>query len=232
MVVKARRHRKVAKGAKLSKLQKKEVKLIVAKGVEIKQFPGFSAGAVTTSGSFVKLSSIGQGTSGIQRLGDEYNLHKFTWRASALVASGDEYNNVRFIVFRWYEDDNKTSPAVEDIIDDSGGVSYRFMAPLNHQTRSKYHVMLDQTIVVSNSFSFSGAAGAVTSNQASWVDSFKLGKRINIYGRRFGRKTVEFTNSPYYGLNHIYLLVLSDSDPLSVTHPQYQISSEVWFSDS
>lgn len=223
MAVKRRRP-KVVRHGKLTKVQKKQVKMIVAKGVELKQFPSYSAGSVTSSGSMIRMTSISQGASGINRIGDECVLHKVTWRADALVAGGDEYNNVRFIVFRWYQDDNTSTPQVSDILDDTAGLTYRFMSPLNHQTRTKYHVMLDQTITVTNTFT--------AATQTSWVDSYKVGKRLNIYGRRLGRKTIQFTAAPQYGSNHIYLLVVSDSAAASATHPQYQFSAETWFSDS
>lgn len=223
-----RGHRKM-RGKKLNKRQVREVKKILGKQVELKQFPGYTTGTASTSGTMVKLSSLTQGNTGTTFVGDEVNLKKFTIRCA--MEGNDQYNTMRFIVFRFRDDDASAAPLLSEIIDTSGGAAYNVMAPYNHQFREKYHIMADFNLITTNTYSFN-STGTVQAATSSFANMYHLTRRHTVFGKKLGAKKINFTNvASSYGFNHVYCLVVTDSSPLT-QHPTYWLSTECWFTDA
>lgn len=200
----------------------------MGKAVEHQSYTNAGSATVSNACSLVKVSTIPSGYVDSDRKGSQVNLQSFEMRYDLVV--GDTYNNFRVIVFRWYQDDGSIAPTLGDIIDDTGGAGYRYLAPYNHQQRSKYHIMYDSSSLLANTLSFN-STGSVqsTSNQSSWVESVKL-KHFKVVGKKLGRKTINFDGSTTTGLGHIYVLWISDSNV--VPNPGYNYVSRIMYTDA
>lgn len=181
------------RGAPLSRRQKQTVKRLIGLNAETDYYDnGLNASAVgvvsTIQGG---LSTPIQGVADGQRVGDKLKAKLFNFRFNLIF--GDPTQVVRVILFRWYED-NTVAPTAAQILQNPLG--FPVTTGINHDTikKGQLHVMFDKT------YSMSG-----TGSSAS------IFRSIKIYGRKLGKKGIEFNNGAITGVNHIYALFQSDS---------------------
>lgn len=227
-----RQHRgKVLGSRKLTYRQKREVKNIIGRRIETKVAVTYQSGvSVTSSPGIYDLCSssywnIAQGTAQGKRIGDEIRLKKIHLRWGAL--GGDYFNTMRIILFR-FNGSNATAPVIGDILDGTGE-EYVF-APLNWDTRHRYHIIYDRVIALNqtNTFNSSGTAqSAVIDTSNSW----KVMRPINLFGKKLGKKSVSWdAGSASTGEDHVYLLVISDS--VITPNPQLFYTVQVFYTDA
>lgn len=177
----------------LTARQKKAVKNLISRRMELDYYDnglnGSAIGTIATiQGGF---STPNQGVADGQRVGDKIMIKEFDFKFNLIF--GDPTQVVRIILFRWYED-NTVAPTAAQILQNPLGFSVN--SGINHDNIKKglFHIMVDRTYALSG-----------TGSTAS------IARTIKVFGRRLGRKGIEFNNGLVTGNNHIYALFISDS---------------------
>jgi hypothetical protein len=234
---KKRGHKK-AYGKKLSKEQKKEVKMIIGKNVEQKVVRGVATlASVGSSGVIIDdvLSSIIQGNSDNTRIGDEIRLKHLKLRydihtgSANVFAHPDDNNDVRIIALRWYGDSSVDVPTVAKILEvtSAGAVC---MSPYNAQNRHKYHIIYDRVHNVSISFVATGNSAVIT-GYAGPNSTYITPTELAFYGKQLGPKTVSYPNGGSVGaMNDVIFLAVSDSS--FTPNPLIGIGYDIAYTDA
>lgn len=201
------------KGRKLNKRQKRQVKNMIGRNIEHK-YKYFDVSATSIDANGVLTSSwtqISQGVQTANRVGDEIMIKQINVNASFIV--GDTTNFMRMIIFRWHLDNNVTSPAQGDIIQNTA--SNVFSSPINQNSVEEKKITIVKDIYFPMSATGSNAAKTF---------------RFKLFGRRLGPKKVYFNPAGTTGFGHVYALFLSDS--VAATHPTAAISTETIYTDA
>lgn len=221
------------RGRKLNKRQKLEVKKMIAVKQEHKAFLYDStATAVTTAGIIKPLSDIATGAGYNLRAGDQLTVTSLSFKydiqvgAVGLIAAADQYNSVRVIVFKWYNDSGLGAPATANIITaatDPVNAMYDF------DGRHLYKVIYDRTHTVFNTPNWNGTAAAPywSSGIQAHYDCPKV---ITVSGKKLGKKTISYDIGTTDGVGKYYALFISDS--AFTPNPTIDFNSEMIFTDS
>lgn len=223
-------------GKGLTPVQKKQVKKIVSSEIETKHFyDGVAPFAVSNAGVISQLSLVPQGVQVAQRIGDSINLQKLTLNFDCIASqatlgnwlAGDAYNNLRMIVFRWYENTVSTFPSVSDVLNTTTA-AYTYLSPLNMDRIEAgiVHIVHDQTYILENTPYWNGTTTLFASGQSSIHNTMNK----QLYGRKLGKKKIFFNNNATTATNHLYLLCISDSS--ATPHPYAQYSFDLNYSDA
>lgn len=100
---------------------------------------------VSTSLDCYSLTDTINGTSDINRIGDQIKLHSLELRFTGNLA--DTTNIVRLIVFQWYGDDTNDSPTASQLLVSGGSQPYN--SPFQHDGYSKFHILYDKIMTLS-----------------------------------------------------------------------------------
>ena len=215
---------------------KKEVKTLIKSDIETKQLlVGLSPFTVTNAGSIIALSAILNNVGADGRIGEQVNLSEFSFNFDCIASqsalggwlAGDAYNNIRCIIFRWYADSGITAPTVSDVLY-TASPSYTYMAPYN-PTRIEanlVHICYDKTFILENTPYWNGTTTLFASGQSSIHNV--MNKKI--YGKKLGRKKLNFNSSAVTGTGHLYMLLVSDSG--SAPHPYAQFAGTLKYTDA
>lgn len=223
------------RNVKLNKRQKKEVKALISRDIEIKNYVYQTPlTGITSTPYFDDLTSyITLGDTYNQRTGSEITLKaiKFRWEADANGGSfSDSYNHVRVVVFRWAPTNignaAPTQTQSSGYLFDNAGTPY-ILAPFDWVNRHKYHILYDKTITLAPTWSFD-SAGGLTGNQSK--HSYYMSKPITISGKRLGKKLVTYDEAASTGTNHIYIAVCSDSTVNP--HPECRFVIQMLYGDA
>lgn len=234
MVFRRSRMRRLARpglrrGRKLNPRQKKEVKMIISKRLEIKQHPFYgnlSVGGGT--GSYFDLTAIASGDVEDSRASLALRLNSVDFRYE--IVGSDEYNNVRVMLVRWSVDDKLDPFNLAEVLDMSAGGGFEHLYPYNYPHRSKYHICYDKVHTVRNSYSFS-STGGVTSATADYGNLVKVVGNVRITGKRLGNKMVRYDeDADTYGRFKLYLALVSDSTVL--LHPGFSYAGRILYTDA
>lgn len=209
---------RMVKGTRaLNPRQQRQVKILIARQQELDYYDnGVNASSIgvlaTVQGG---LSTPIQGDSDGERVGDKIQLKAFKFRFHLI--GGDATNNVRVILFRWHQDNNVASPAAADVLQNPTG--FPVTSAVNHDRIKAgiLHIMYDKTFALSNSTSGGGTPSC-------------LSREVNIYGKKLGRKGIEFNNAAITGNNHIYALFQSDSN--AAPNPSITWYSRLTYTDA
>lgn len=230
-----RTYKKTAKKG-LTPVQKKQVKTIIAKDIETKVYQSSIAPiAITNTGVIYPLTSIIQSVANDGRVGDEIQLEKCTFNFDCIASqaalgswlAGDAYNNLRVIIFRWYENSLNYSPVVADVIN-TGLLSYTYLAPYNYDSinEGSLHVCYDKTFILENTPYWNGSTTLFASGQSSIHNDLNH----QLYGRKLGKKKVIFNDALLTGSNQLFILLVSDS--AATPHPYAQWNSTIHYTDA
>lgn len=199
----------------LSPGQKKQVRdIVVGKlndHVEPKAAILDSSGvSILTTATITDLSTIGQGVTRDDRVGDRLQLIKLTWRnkiiasTGGLLASADAYDTVRVILFRWWDDSAVNPPLLGNILKQGAGGTDYTVASLNVDDKEQYTILMDETVVVYNTTVYNGTALTVEPGFG----------HVAIQNRTLplrGDKHIYYNNNANTGVGHVYVLYVSDS---------------------
>lgn len=215
------------KGKSLNKKQRMEVVKIVQNRFkpELKHYDNRSPdiGSYTDvtfnggAGAVYDLSLVVQEKKDTNKIGDVITLESiyvkmhFIHTITATV-SQDVFNLVRAIIFQWKEDD-ATLPTGFNILQiPAAADNFRdVLSPLHIDKSGKYKVLYDKTFLVDQR------------NNLQVMDSVFIQKGFD--------PKIQYTEASDRGLNHIYLLVLSDSANGSVDHPKMAFHSRIRYYD-
>lgn len=200
------------KGRKLTKTQKKQVKRIVGSREEGKYLDtnlgvGFSA---TTAATFNDLTVVAQGVGATQRTGDKIMSKRLNIRWNAIY--GDATNFLRCIVFQWKANSASITPTAGAILENPA-------VPITSALNNTNDASTLYTVLYDKVYSLVGAG----SNGA-------IARNITLYGKRLGRKVLNYNPTASSGFNHIYTLWFSDSN--AVPSPSVYQYSRYDYTDS
>jgi len=196
----------------LNQRQKKQVKSLISRSIVDKTFGQSFLTTVSANPSFYQLTGINQGVDENARIGDTIHLKRFQFSYS--VVCGDEYNQLRLILFRWNQDTQATGiPTYAELMDTATTTDqlvqfYRWQGPKN------YTVIYDKVHCLAGDGTLSG-----TSVLSPWGPSSSFHVKKQLYGKKLGSKIIKLDSGVVTGRNHIYACVLSDSAPASLIHP-------------
>jgi hypothetical protein len=174
------------------------------KEAQLKSYDQGITVAVSTTGSIGPLTTIIQGTTDTQRIGDMVEVVKTTINGSFANSSTDTTNVIRLIIFRWMQDDTTSVPVIADILQGTGVYNMYHRDNL----RAKKFIILND---VMRGTSLQGPAVSV------FQGGFKQDFRI-----KFQAATSAATSQIYY-------LAISDSG--AVNHPTLNLIHRTWYID-
>jgi len=203
---------------------KAQVKQLISVPLELKVFDESAHGTVTTTGTVFWMSNLGTGAQYNERKGNRVLLRELS--ISLTAVAGDLYNNVRFICFVWYPDDNVDVPTVASVLDTSTSADvYPPQYLLNWQLRKKYRILFERRLYVENFTFYNGSAPVYNGGSGS--------------GRMFAQADVKMKLhheivfngvANNHGEGQIYMIVVSDS---AVTpNPSYSWAHRFLFTDA
>lgn len=199
------------KQASLNATQKMVVKKMIKNNEEVKYFrPGIASSSVSNVATISALGNIIQGVGDVNRIGSQVTFENIKVKLDAIMS--DSTNIVRFILFKWKENDTFTTPTAAQILGTgpSGGVDV-WSFP-NDETSQSYQILYDKVFVGSN--------GSSSDTLRQFAQrSIKLGHKV-----KFNSDLVTT------GTNKLYQLNISDS--AAVVHPTLTWFTEIAFTDA
>lgn len=163
--------------------------------------------------TLVRLSSIGVGTSDSLRVGDKCKPISVSVSFWAKPSSTNfAYDSViRLILFQWHPDSGRDPPSLNEILMGTrNGLAQMPLSPMNHDGRAQFSILAQKTVLVGG------------------------GEDRIITGRMYSQKLrgIEFRAGGNEGLQHIYLLVVSNQTAGLTQEPEVYIDTRVNFTDS
>lgn len=182
---------------------------------EKKYFDTSVAGVVLTYGGYiVSVSSIPQGTTDGQRIGDRLimNSIEMNYEVSAQINSGISY--YRIIVFIWKDD---TAPGLTDILSVDTQAN-NHMVQLNRDKKIKRILLYDK-------------CGNI--NQPTWTPPAAVRRNlfIDLRKKKQNDRTIFFQSGSTTGVNKIYFCLLSSNDGSGTTGLNYTSLQRINFID-
>jgi len=199
-----RRKKYVKRG--LNRTEKSQVskiaKNVVSRKIETKYIDSTYNSGFDTTGTIQILSNIiTQGVTDSDRVGDKCEMKSLAMRGYA--SYGDTVNIMRVILFQW-KPSSTTAPVITDILQ----TVHRF-SHYNHDKKALYRVLYDTTFNLNDT------------NRRQQLIKRTLKLKL---------KTLKFENAGVNGMNHIYLLGISDSG--GVPNPAVQLDFRLTFKDA
>jgi len=165
---------------------------------------GLSTTASTTA-TFYDLTQVPQGTTFRSRVGAQIRLHKLIIRM--FFNGADTTNRFRVIFFKWKMSDTSDQPTTSELLIDP---NFPITTPILAYSPSRFKILSDMTFnLVTNNWQ--GALSKVVSFSAAQLGLAQYDVGVNT------------------GVGHIYVMVVSDSG--ASTHPAYELSADLRFSD-
>lgn len=168
----------------------------------------WSDGLSTTASStptFKNLCSVPQGLTFNNRLGAQIRLHSL--RVNMIFSGADTTNRFRVIFFKWLMSDTSDQPTQSEILVDP---NFPLTTPILGYMPSRFKILSDFVV------------NLVTNNWQGVVS-----KVVNFNASQLGH--AQYDIGVNTGTGHIYVMVVSDSG--ASTHPAYELSGDLRFSD-
>lgn len=197
--------------APLNARQKATVKRIVSATEEKKYFrPGVVAAVSSITATIGSMANVGQGDGSEERIANTITPVYFRIKTDFTFA--DATQRMRFIVFRWNENDTYVSPTAAKILSNGPSGAPDVYSYYNDEESQSYVILYDTTVVGS------GGASADTLRQAR-------DKKIPLSGK------IKYSlDAVATGTHKIYYLHISDS--AAVVHPTVTWFGELCYTDS
>jgi len=217
-----RRPRRIVKGKRLNKRQKKEVKRLIGIRQELK-FQNYNQAPASITTTYTVTGApydIAQGITDSQRVGDSIlwcgKIDLTIEVVNGLGATADAYNNLRFILFQWHP---ATTPTAASLLLSGPSSTQDVYSNYNHDNRQMYKVLLDKVFVTSG--------GGVSATVPWGAGSVKY-RRFHVSTKKL-TKHVQYTAGGSTATNRLYVMFASDS--ALATHPTMLYSSKVFYRD-
>lgn len=196
-------------GSKLSVVQKKQVKRLITGVQEIKAINSTVNGSPDAAGVISRIQTPAQGDGLSERSGDQILLKALQFRLSVIGA--DTTNKIRIVIFRWSQDNSigANVPTVTGILQNLDVMSfYNYTSYKN----DRMTVLYDRTV------------------STTFTDANQVIVLHTLYGKKLGKKILEFNAASTLGTNQIYMLLISDS--VAATHPSVTGFMQLRYTDS
>lgn len=224
---KRRRLTRPIRGA-LTPIQRNQVVRLINRRTELKYFVANSAASQINSTASVTgvPFDISVGTGDSARIGDsimwcgtiEINLQI----VCAQGATGDTYNNLRFMVLQWHGESRATPfPTVADILINGPTGAADIYSTYNHDNRYQITVLYDKV------FRVVGNGNTATNPPMANVTTGVVPIRIPT---KRARKHVQYVGGGLQGTNRLFILTVSDS--ALATHPTLAYTCKSFFRDA
>ncbi len=195
-------------GRGLSKKQSAQVKGQIERGKEKKHFQVEFSSSVGVAGLLTNLSSITQGDSGSERVGDSIKPHFLELNLSVIIA--DTTNVCRVSLIQWKQDSADATPTLDDIFSTTTAANAPHQ-PFEYAGRMNFKVLGDKMVSL-------GVEGPNVRLIRFRIPASKMLSLIN------------FDEGAATGRNKIYMVLWSDSG--AVTHPVFTGVARLLYSDS
>lgn len=185
------------------------------KNIETKYYDRASTSAsgdtVDYSGSaFYVLTTPSQGTTDLTRVGDKVRIRGLHCRMNLFC--GDSTNTMRVILYQYKQASNLIANSVTYLLNGTYvGTAQAPNSPYVHDYQKLFNVLYDKTF----------ALDLVSKPEMSLVFKCPI---------KYARKEIAFSAGSTDAINHIYLLVISDSG--AATHPSVQFVTRFYYDDA
>lgn len=188
------RPRTTLAGRKLNYRQKRQVKRLIGNRTETKYHDFVVNSSITAGGGVSAMVAPAQGIKDTERVGDSIQLKKLVYNLA--FSGADTTNIIRFIIVRWSLNSATSSPTVTDILETATPTAlYNY----DQYNQGKFHVVFDRSF----------ACTAV-----GWNLYVARGA---IWGKKLGRKKMQFNEAATSGLWQFFWLAITDS--VAASHP-------------
>jgi len=207
-----RRKRRGPKRVRQKKAVTRLIKSVLAKRVETKHFyaenlTGISA---STAPTFTCLSEITQAITDTGRIGDKVHLTRLSIQVQ--VVGYDTTNTVRLLFFRWRPNNADLPPSATALLLAYAVDGFTVLRALNDDRRGEFHVIGDYRL------------------RTNTTIQTVLNRKFAFYGKRLGAKHINFLAAGVTAMNHVYMMVVSDSGV--VGHPTVYYTSQLRYTDA
>lgn len=224
-----------ASGLGLTRLQRQQVRNLLNSELETKYYQSSIAPVgVSNSGLLTNLSALTQGVTHSGRVGDVVSLKSLDFNFDAIASqatlgawlAGDAYNNMRLIIFRWFQD-NAIPPVLADVLN-TGLTSYTYLAPYNEDRigEGTVKILYDRTYILENTPYWNGTTTLFASGNSSIHNTMNF----HIPKSELGNRKLVFNDTATTGVGHVYALMISDSS--ATPHPYGQGSFTLKYTDA
>lgn len=203
-VVKSKKTYPKKKAAKNQLATKSYVKNVLKRTIETKIYDVISYVSPTTAGIITDLSTISQGVTAKDRVGDVIAPMYLDIRY--VITDADTTQLFRVMIFKWHADDASDAPQLNELLQDTAG--YGCISPLKWEDKERFTVLYDKRIVI----------------RLPSVIQEGHSKRIKISGK------TNYNGSSTTGSGHIYALFLSDSGV--APHPSILFYGRLYYKDA
>lgn len=209
MVIKARTK---PRSGRRQVASKQYVKRAVARVQETKHYPESSGlQAMGYDSAYIAdLTSMGQGTTSITRVGNDVKATSFVFKGYVTPNAGTAIGVARVILLQWFEDDSAGAPALTDLF---------------NATNTSYleNVRPDKLL----------GRGKVLYDRRFTIDDVVEGHHVFtafVSGKKLARKMIKYNEAATTGKNHIYLIGTS-SIAAAASPPAIGYASMLHFKD-
>lgn len=194
------------KGRGLTKVQRKQVKQLVAAPMERKSFhASYQDAALSDTHIVSELFQVSQGDTQDTRDGSKCKITSCFIRGN--VVAGDSTNIIRLTLIRWKP--NSTPTAAQIYESATIGTNGAMFSSFNHEYRGDFVVLQDKFISVE-----------ATAGQLQRMFTLRCGHQ----------PATTFNDAATTGANKLFLVASADS--LAVSHPTATFWSEIYYTDS
>ena len=181
---------------------------VFKRDTETKVFDAYEDVTVSTTGRVTLLTAVTQGVGVSQRVGERLQPVALHLKFQSTVEPTDTYNNVRYIVFKWKDDDTLIAPVMANVLGTTFGGLDEVLNEFQWTTRSNFQVLLD----VTHSVDTAGPRSKITRH------------RLKLRGH------IEYETNLTTGVGNIYLIRVSDS--AVAPSPSMGVYSRLYFKDA
>lgn len=198
---------------KLTRPQKRQVRTLISRETEWKQFDSIGTAQTASSAGTILGGLIlpAQGTADSQRSGDVIFIRSVSVHGN--IVCSDATQMFRCIVFRWRPDNSVDTPSVAKILQDTSSLPWASALNETSLQAGKMNILLDKTY-------------SMVLSTESAVRRF----RWTFYGKRLGKKKIAFNSAAVTGMDQLYFLIISDS--LAAGHPSMNYNCRTIYSDA
>lgn len=218
---------------KLSPATARAVKHIVtkeiAKSSEMKQYTAsvtpVSIYGASAGGTMSHLSDMKQGVLDSERTGDEVNIKGLDLNVLCYMNIGNEYNDIRILVFQYTSTD--FSPSFSELFIASNivgaGAQVNAFSHFNIDYKDVYNILYDKTVHLER--------GIV--NAANYAENGKYWRTVRIkVPLKYAKKIIQYSAASTDALNGIWFAAIGSSAQIAGQDPKVSINYALRFTDS
>jgi hypothetical protein len=183
----------------------RQVKQVLDSRKQVKFLDNNSSNSLTTTPTIFDLSSVAQGNTVYQRIGQSIIAKALKVRALFTIADATQV--MRIVIFKWFMSDTSDVPSTGELFDLSGSAAI-YNLPFLLYKPSRFKILYDKTITMST----------------NWQPVQMLEMSIPL------NHQVEFDIGANTGRNHVYVWLVSDSSVS--THPVCDLTTQLVYNDT